>query len=504
MNMERIRCLKLQQKVMTAQEAALMVKDGMVIGTSGFTPSGYPKAIPLALAEHIKETGNQIKIDLLTGASVGDELDDALTEVGAIRKRMPYQTGKRVRESLNTVGGIEYQDQHLSMAPQNTRYGFYGKVNLAIVEACAITEDGNIVPTTSVGSSPTFVQEAEKVLVEINTSQPAALEGMHDIYTPLDPPNRQPIPLTEPGQRIGTPYIPCDPDKIVGIVFTDIPDNVRPLAPIDDISRTMAAHVISFLQSEVACGRLPKNLLPLQSGVGSVANAVLAGLAESDFENLTFYSEVIQDSALELVGNGKFKVCSGTAITPSADGLKYFYNNIEKMRKAIILRPQEISNHPEIARRLGVISMNTAIEADIYGHINSTHIMGTRMMNGIGGSGDFARNAYITIFLTASTAKGGNISSIVPMCSHIDHTEHDVDIIITEQGIADLRNKSPRERALEIINHCAHPDYKGALLDYYERACQANPAGKNHTPHILTEALSWHTRFNETGSMKQK
>jgi len=504
MSMERIRCAALQQKVMTAEEAASFIKDGMVVGTSGFTPSGYPKAISMALAEQIKKTGEKIQIDLLTGASVGDELDDTLASVGAIRKRMPYQTGKVVRDSLNTLGGIEYQDQHLSMAPQNTRYGFYGKVDIAIVEACAITEEGHIVPTTSVGSAPTFVQEAEKVFVELNLSQPAELEGMHDIYTPLDPPHRLPIPITEPGQRIGTPYIPCGPDKIAGIVITEIPDKVRPLAPIDEISQTMAGHVISFLKAEVAAGRLPENLLPLQSGVGSVANAVLAGLAESDFEDLTFYSEVIQDAALELVGQGKFKVCSGTAISPSADGVKYFHDHMDQMHDTIILRPQEVSNHPEVARRLGIISMNTAIEADIYGHINSTHIMGTRMMNGIGGSGDFARSTYLTIFLTASTAKGGDISSIVPMCSHIDHTEHDVDVIITEQGIADLRNKSPRERALEIINKCAHPDYKDALLDYFERACKANPAGKCHTPHILSEALSWHVRFNETGSMKLK
>ena len=74
------------------------------------------------------------------------------------------------------------------------------------------------------------------------------------------------------------------------------------------------------------------------------------------------------------------------------------------------------------------------IEADIYGNVNSTHIMGSSIQNGIGGSGDFARNAYISMFLSPSTAKSGAISCIVPMVSHVDHTEHDVHVIVTEQG----------------------------------------------------------------------
>lgn len=501
---DRIRCKELLDKVVSADQAAALIKDGMNVGTSGFTPAGYPKAVPLALEKRVKESGEKLKINLLTGASVGDELDGALASAGVVNKRLPYQTSNDMRKALNNPGGVEYQDIHLSHVAQNARYGFYGDLDLAIVEACAITEEGHLIPTTSLGNTPTFVKIAKQVIVEVNTSQPLALEGMHDVYIPLDPPNREAIPITSPGQRTGTPYVECGPEKIAAIVVTDIKDNVRPLAPLDDDSRAMARNLIAFFKQEIAAGRLPKNLLPLQSGVGSVANAVLAGLVESDMENLTFYSEVIQDAALDCIDAGKFVVCSGTSITPSAEGLKRFYDNIDRYKKTIILRPQEISNNPEVARRLGVISMNTAIEVDIYGHVNSTHIMGTRMMNGIGGSGDFTRNAYISIFLTASVAKGGDISSIVPMCSHIDHTEHDVQVIVTELGVADLRNKSPRERALEIINNCAHPDYKPMLLDYYERALKEAGKDKCHTPHLMSEALSWHERFLKTGTMKIK
>lgn len=498
----RIRCKSLLDRIITPEAAADMIKDGMTLGISGFTPSGYPKKVPATLARKVEETGEKISVNLISGASVGDDCDGALCRAGALRSRMPYQSGKDVRNSLNTDGGVRYIDQHLSASPQDTRYGFYGDVDLAIVEACAITEDGGIVPTTSVGSSPTFVKIAKKVIVELNVVQPEALEGFHDIYIPQDPPNREPIPLTKPGQRIGTTYIPCDPDKIVGIVISDVPDGVKPFKPIDDTSKAIAENIIGVLKKEVESGRVPKNLLPLQSGVGSVANAVLAGLADSGFSHLSFYSEVIQDSALELVKKGILDVCSGTSVTPSPEGLKEFQENIEMYKKTIILRPQEISNNPEISRRLGIIAMNTAIEADIYGNVNSTHIMGTRMMNGIGGSGDFARSAYMSIFMTGSTAKGGIISSIVPMVSHVDHTEHDVRILVTEQGVADLRNLCPRERALAIINNCAHPDYKPMLMDYYQRALKETPAGKAQTPHILSEALSWHERFLKTGTMK--
>ncbi len=495
--MERIRRDDLKGKIMSAEMASLLIKDGMTVATSGFTPSGYPKAVPLAL-EKRSLAGEKIGITVICGASVGDELDGALCRSGVMKRRYPYQTHDALRNAINAKE-IAYQDMHLSHVSQYIDYGFFGKINVALVEALAITEEGGIIPTTSVGIMPQAIRNADIVIVEINTSQPMALEGIHDIYMTEKPPYRQPIPLVTPADRIGTPYIPCDPEKIAAIVFTDISDKVRPLGPIDEPSRLISGHIIDFLKHEVKMGRLPKNLLPLQSGVGSVANAVLGGLVDSEFENLTCYTEVIQDSMLDLIDAGKVTIASGTALTPSEEGLKRLHANMKHYAKYCVLRPMEISNHPEIARRLGVIAMNTAIEVDIYGHVNSTNIMGSRMMNGIGGSGDFTRNAYISIFTTVSTAKNGNISSIVPKASHIDHTEHDVAVVVTERGLADLRGTSPGERARRIIAHCAHPDYRDQLMDYLERA----EGGKlKYQPHILNEALSWHARFMETGSMK--
>jgi succinyl-CoA:acetate CoA-transferase len=470
----------------------------MTLATSGFTPSGYPKAVPLALAKRA-ENGEEIGVTLITGASVGDELDGALSRAGVLKRRFPYQTNKDSRNGIN-AGSVNYQDMHLSHVPQFIEYGFLGNIDVAIVEALAITEDGNIIPTTSVGISPQAVAEADVVIIEINTTQSMDLEGVHDIYMTKKPPFREPIPITKSGDRIGTPYIVCDPNKIKAIVECDIADKVRPLGPIDDDSKMISQHIIKFLKEEVKAGRLPENLLPLQSGVGSVANAVLGGLVESDFENLTCYTEVIQDSMFDLIDAGKVTMASGTSFTPSTEGLVRLNANMAHYAKHCVLRPMEISNHPEVSRRLGVIALNTAIEFDIYGHVNSTNIMGSRMMNGLGGSGDFTRNAFMSFFTTVSTAKNGDISSIVPFVSHVDHTEHDVEIFVTEQGLADVRGLAPKERARKIIENCAHPDYKPMLIDYLDRA----ESGKySHEPHLMDEAHSWHHRFLTTGSMKK-
>ena len=186
-----------------------------------------------------------------------------------------------------------------------------------------------------------------------------------------------------------------------------------------------------------------------------------------------------------------------SSITISAACAERVFGNINAYKDKLVLRPQEISNLPEIVRRLGTISINTALEFDIYGNVNSTHVNGSKMMNGIGGSGDFARNAQLAVFVTKSTAKDGLISSVVPMVSHVDHTGHDADVLVTEIGLADLRGLAPRERARAIIDNCVHPSYRDALNDYFERAC----AKGGQTPHILREALQWHVNLEEKGTM---
>lgn len=496
---ERIRNKSLFDKVISAEEAASWIQDGMVVGTSGFTPAGHPKVVPRALADRIARTGEHTRIDLIAGASVGQDLDGALAEVGAIRRRIPYQHNNALRRQINR-GEVDFCEMHLSHLPGELRYGNFGKVDVAIVEAHAITSEGHIVPTTSVGISPTLVKVADKLIVELNSTHPLELEGIHDIFAPWDQPDRLPIPIVKPSNRIGRPYIMAGPERIAAIVHSTVPDDSIAFPPCTEVEKRIAEHVLDFVHTEQRAGRLPREL-PWQSGVGGVANAVLAGFLETADRHLEFYSEVLQDAVLDLIDAEVLDFASGCSVTLSAGGRQRFHDDLIRYKRHIRLRPQEISNNPEVIRRLGVIAVNTAVEADIYGHVNSTHVMGSRVLNGIGGSGDYMRNAYLSIFVTPSTAKGGTISSIVPFASHVDHSEHTVKVICTEWGLADLRGKSPRENARNIINHCAHPDYRPLLLDYFERACRDTGG---HEPHLLREAFGFHTRFQDTGDMRPR
>ena len=487
---------------MGAEDAARLIENGTTVGMSGFTGSGYPKAVPLALAARIEErhaAGDPFKVSMWTGASTGPELDGALAKANGIDFRLPYNSDPIAREQINK-GEMNYFDMHLSQVAPMAWQGFLGPLDTAVIEVTGIREDGSLIPSSSVGNNKTWLDRAEKVILEVNSWQNEALEGMHDIYygTAL-PPNRVPIPLVRPDDRIGEKTLRCDPKKIVAIVETDAPDRNAPFSPPDDKARAIAGHILEFLSHEVKVGRLPSSLLPIQSGVGNIANAVLTGLVDSPFDAMTAYTEVIQDGMLDLLDEGKLRMASATAFSLSPEAAERINRDMHRYRDKMILRPQEISNHPELIRRLGCIAMNGLIEADIYGAVNSTHVMGSRIQNGIGGSGDFARNAYISIFVTPSTAKNGAISAIVPQASHVDHINQDVQVIVTEQGLADLRGLSPKERARVIIANCAHPDYRPLLEDYFARA-QTQSYGLQ-SPSILSEALSWHQRFVETGSM---
>ena len=495
----------LANRIMSAEEAAALINSGDQIGMSGFTGSGYPKAVPMALARRISDAnlrGQKFQVSIFTGASTGPELDGALAMAGGIHLRLPYQSDPETRKRIN-AGEMEYMDIHLSHVAQFVEYGFLGKLDVALIEVTAVLEDGRVIPSSSIGNNKTWIDQADRIILEVNSWQPAALEGMHDIYYGLEPPpHRGPIPLTSPGQRIGTPYLKVPPEKVVAIVLTDSPDRNSAFKAPDQASKQIAGHILEFLSWEVKKGRMPANLLPLQSGVGNIANAVLFGLEEGPFEGLTSYTEVIQDGMIRLLKSGKLTQASATAFSLSPQMLDEVNADMANYRERIVLRPQEISNHPEIIRRLGVIAMNGVIEADIYGNVNSTHVMGSRIQNGIGGSGDFARNGYLSIFMAPSSAKKGTISTIVPMVSHVDHTEHDVQVLVTEHGLADLRGLSPRQRAHLVIEKCASPEYKPLLLDYLSRS-ESLSYGK-HTPHLLTESLGWHNRYLRTGDMRPR
>ncbi|GAB3945505.1 acetyl-CoA hydrolase/transferase family protein [Corynebacterium tapiri] len=497
---DRILNAELKNKVVSAEEAAQHVNNGDNVGMSGFTGAGYPKALPTAIGEKAKAAhaaGEDFKINVFTGASTADDADGVLAEAEAINFRSPYNSDRGLRNQFNS-GEAFYSDVHLSHLGQQVQQGFFGDMQVAILECTKINEDGTIVPSSAVGNNVEFAAAADKIILEVNSWQSLDLEGMHDVYVPELLWDRTPIQINRIGDRIGNTFHTIDLDKVVAVVETDRPDRNTPFKEPDEISKQIAANFLQFLEDEVAAGRLTYDNYIMQSGVGNVPNAVMAGLLDSKFENITAYTEVIQDGMLDLIDAGKMTMASATSFSLSPEAAERMNAKADFYRKHIILRPQAISNHPEVIRRVGLIASNGLIEADIYGNVNSTNVTGVKVMNGIGGSGDFTRNAYISSFVTPSVAKGGDISAIVPFASHIDHTEHDAMVFVTEYGYADLRGLAPRQRAERMIS-IAHPDYRPLLEEYVEAAKKVG----GHTPHDLTQAFEFHNRFNSTGSMKK-
>lgn len=486
--------------ILTPEEAADLFYNDCNCGFSGFTAPGAPKVVTQAIAakaERLHEQGEPFKINIITGASTSDKCDGMLARANAIGRRTPYQNHPDLRKRINSHDA-HYYDLHLSETAQKLRYGFLGDLDLAIIEVSDIQDDGTCVVGTGVGNVPTIAQYAKRIVIELNEKLRHALYGLHDIYLPLDPPNRREIPIFKASDRIGSPVLKLDPEKIVGVVMSDSYEGVKPFTPLDETTQMIGANVCRFLIGEMNAGRIPSSFLPIQSGVGNVANAVLYGLADAkEIPPFEMYTEVIQDAVIDLMKKGRCKFGSTSSLTVSNEVEEEVISNIDFFKEHLVIRPVEISNNPEVIRRLGVIAMNTALEADIFGNINSTHVTGTRMMNGIGGSGDFTRNAYVSIFSCPSITKEGKISNIVPMVSHVDHTEHSVDVIVTDQGIADLRGLDPVQRAHVIIDNCAHPMYRELLRDYLKLSTNGG-----QTPHTLHAALAFHTEFLSSGDMR--
>lgn len=510
----RVKNKAILDKLRQPQELIPYFKHGQYLGWSGFTGVGGPKLVPKTLARHVQENNldKKLAFNLFVGASADVDIESRWAELGMLLRRSPHQVGKPIEVSINT-GYTKFFDKHLSMWPQDLTYGYYTKdkqgskhLDISIIEATAITEDGSVILGPSVGGTPELVSYSDKVIIEVNTALPS-FEGLHDINMPVSPPYREPYPVMTVSDRFGTPAMPIDPSKVLAIVESTEKDTVPDNTPSDAMSQAIAGHLVEFFEHEVKMGRMPVNLLPLQSGIGNIANAVVEGLAGASFEHLNVWTEVLQDSFLDFFEGGKLDFATATSIRLTPKGFDRFFGNWDQFSKQLCLRSQSISNHPEIIRRLGVIAMNTPVEVDIYGHANSTNVNGSRMLHGIGGSGDFLRNAKLSIMHSPSARKTKadphGLSCIVPFATHVDHTEHDLDILVTEQGLADLRGLSPRERSREIIKKCAHPVYQPILSEYVERAEFEMTKKKSlHEPHILRDAFKMHINLEEKGTMR--
>lgn len=482
-------------KIMKAEEAALLFRDGMMVATSGST-MGFPKATFGALAERIKAEGG-LKIDLLCAGPLSSEFEDILFDAGGIRKRIGAVGGAKLREGINR-GEVTFIEGKGSSLPLQVKRGWFGPLDMAVIEAVGLTEDGQIIPSTAVYDAPEWIAAASQVIVEINLNRPLSLGGLHDVYQRGD----DPIPIAgndNPLKRIGVPYFPVDPGKIKAIVISDLGDKPSKEAKPDAMGAVIGQYLVDFFRKEIATGRLSESLPPFELGFGELFGSMMQKIGQGGFRNFRFHLPMVTDPVFELVEAGKVDWVEGIALRLSTDAWKRFEKEPDRYKKFIVLRPFTVINSPELIQRMGVTAINGCLEMDLQGQVNSSHLLGAKIMAGIGGTYDYARNSPCSIFIARSTTKGGAISTIVPFVSHVDHTEHDVDVLVTEQGLADLRGLDPLERAREIIRQCAHPDYRELLSDYLARA-EKEPG---HIPVLPEESGSFHRRLKESGSMKK-
>jgi acetyl-CoA hydrolase len=273
------------------------------------------------------------------------------------------------------------------------------------------------------------------------------------------------------GDRVGVPFVEFDKSKVVGIIESDQPDYPISFKPTTEMETKIAQNVIEFLRYCHKTFKWGDRLPPIQSGVGNVANAIVGELYNSPFQRIRFWTEVFQDGMMRYVeDDDKFESASATAFSFSEEGRQEFTRLFKQCRDKVVLRPMWLSNNAELITRLFVIAMNTPIEVDIYGHVNSTHVDGSRVINGLGGSGDFFRHAYLSIVHTPSVRRlkdGRTVSCVMPYVRHVDHTEHDINCVVTEQGFAlNTEIRSARRRAEDIIAKCAHPHFQPLLRNY--------------------------------------
>ena len=150
---DRIRHPAFAARRTSADSAAAHIRPGDTVAMSGFTGAGYPKAVPQALAARMEEAhaaGERFRVKVLTGASTAPELDGALAKVDGMELRMPYQSDPEVRARIN-AGQLDYIDIHLSHVAQHAWFGFFGEIDVALVEVAGINADGTLVPSSSVG-----------------------------------------------------------------------------------------------------------------------------------------------------------------------------------------------------------------------------------------------------------------------------------------------------------------------------------------------------------------
>ncbi|WP_424019704.1 acetyl-CoA hydrolase/transferase C-terminal domain-containing protein [Halorientalis pallida] len=479
------------------QETTQRVADGVettdataaadLIPDDGTVPMSGLSAGPKDIAHELAASNRGLSLTVPASADAGFVADTELPNADALDLRYPFSAWPNLKRAIND-GRVGFVDDHLSVVEQSVAQGQFGDPDVAVVEALAVGEDW-LVPTTAVGGVPGFVAAADEVIVEVNEALPLELQHLHDTWSPATPP-RDPLSLSDPGERLGDQFVRFDSDKLAAVVRTENDPIPYPFRDPSDAERAIADNAIEFLADELAENPAFRERFAFEVGIGSLGNEITERIGDLDFgdRQVSYFGEVAQDGLLDLLEAGTLSAASATALVLGEDGISRLLDRPELVAENVVTRSMSVSNDPGLIRAFGVVAINTAVEVDVYGHTNSSHVRGSQLLQGIGGSGDFARNGLLSMMVLPSTAKDGEVSRIVPMASHVDHPDHDVDVVVTEHGVADLRGLTPDERFEALVGECAHPDFRPDLRRYGERAAE----GGGHMPHDLPTAFDMH------------
>ena len=330
--------------------------------------------------------------------------------------------------------------------------------DMAVLNVSALFSEG-FVPTTSIANSALLAQAAKEIILEWNVNWPSSLIGLHDIYEDACQSKVVRVPVQSLTERFGTTFVPIDWSKVIAVVKVEKPLSFPSAPELTAESVQIANHLLGFLQSETHRGRLPQHLPPLQTSPGAETRALLRSLRDANWKRLSFFTDVLDDTVVHLIRNGQ--VIEATASTLdlqdiSGDGLTSVLKDIEEH---FILRPQGVITASDWLPKLGLVSINAAGEVDLVGNVQ----LQPNIWNTLENTQDFARHARLSIVVLPSSSFEGLSSRVVHRVRQVDLAAREIDVIVTEQGIADLRGKSPLQRTEEIIEHCAAPNHRSDL-----------------------------------------
>lgn len=425
-----------QSKLTTAEEAIKLIHDGDKV-VSGFA-CGEPLHIMRALAEHYKEYNNVEIISMLTLVESPWSTDEFKGHI----KLNTLFASKSTRAAVNS-GNSEFTTSHFYEIPDIIENYICPRVSVVMVSPP--DEHGYVSFGTTVDYTKGTTDYCEIVIAQVNKYMPRtfgnAIKHVRDFTCFVE--HDEPLP------------------EVIG-------------GEISDVEMEIGKYCASLI-NDGDC---------LQLGIGGIPNAVCLQL--KDKKDLGLHSELVGDGVVPLLESGvinnKRKVVNnGRTVLGAAFGSKILCNYINN-NPSVEMHPIDYVNNPiEIAKNDNMVSINSCLQVDLLGQVVSDTI-GLSQFSAVGGQVDFVRGATMSkggrsIIAMPSTARKGTVSRIVPIItegSAVTTPRNDVNYVVTEYGIAQLKGKTLKERTKELIR-IAHPKFRPALVLEYKKRFGSDP-----------------------------